>query len=75
VAVGSSAILVLIYIKMHHILEGSDHHKIYPVQREAFSNYKRFRYGLKFIDQNLNKAHVWTTGATKAATPNNKVQT
>ena len=55
-AVDSSAILVFIYIKMHHILGGSDHNKIRPLQQEEFSNDKRFRNGLEFIDQNLNKA-------------------
>jgi len=51
VTVGSSAILVFMYIKMHHILEGSDHNKICPLQQEEFSNDKRFRNALKFIDQ------------------------
>jgi len=41
---------------MHHILGGSDHNKIRPLQQEGFSNDKRFRNGLEFIDQNLNKA-------------------
>ena len=57
-----------------HILEGSDHNKICPLRHEQFSNHKRFRNGLKFIDQNLNNVHVWTSGATKAAAPYNKVQ-
>jgi len=41
---------------MHHTLEGSDHNKIWPLQQEQFSNDKRFQNGLKFINQNLNKA-------------------